>query len=164
MSMCGAYLRVTSAELERVKQDPESVVKLFFPDDERDADGATHLDVDKAWHAIQFLLTDDPWSGEPPLQNVVMGGTELGEDLGYGPARYLVPGEVHEVATALGHITGEALWSRFSATKFATAEIYPQGWIGSNEERDYVVERYEQLREFFREAASAGDAMLLCLS
>jgi hypothetical protein len=136
----------------------------LYPDDGEGAhpDG-THLDIDKSWHAIQFLLTGEPWQGDPPFQNAVMGGTELGdEDVGYGPARCLTPAEVQSVSAALASLSGEQLWSRFDAKKFAEAEIYPQGW--SSEGKGYVVAYYDALRAFFAEAARAGDAIILYLN
>lgn len=164
MSMIGNYLRISSEQLAALREQPATITTVLFPDDESDEHPAgMHLDIDKAWHAIQFLLTGDPWEGEPPLQNAVMGGTELGEeDLGYGPARWLAPDEVESVAAALAAISGDELWSRFDAEAFEEAEIYPQGW--QLDGRDYVVGHYEALCEFFAAAGRAGDAMLLYLS
>jgi hypothetical protein len=44
-------------------------------------------EVDKAWHAIHFSLTGDPFEGRIPLNFLVTGGRSIGEDLGYGPLR-----------------------------------------------------------------------------
>jgi hypothetical protein len=164
MSMIGNYLRVSAAELERLVADPSDIQDVLYPEDgEAEHPEGRHLDIDKSWHAIQFLLTGEPWEGEPPLGNVVMGGTELGEeDVGYGPARGLTPAEVKSVSAALGEISGEQLWSRFDKQAFAEAEIYPQGWDG--EGKQYIVEHYEALRQFFADAAAAGDAMILYLN
>src|SRR5271165_1779219 len=72
------------------------------------------LNIDKSWHGIHFLLTSSAWGGTPPLSNAVLGGTEFGPDLGYGPARYLTPDQVKEVAAGLDRITGETLRGRFN--------------------------------------------------
>src|SRR4051812_2160785 len=103
MSMIGNYLRVPAGQLARLREDPSDVLELLYPDGGggEHPDGM-HLDIDKSWHAIQFLLTGDPWDGKPPLQNAVMGGVELGdEDVGYGPARGLSPPDVQAVSRAL---------------------------------------------------------------
>ena len=162
--MIGNYLRVSDAELDRLKNDPSDIMEVLYPNDgEGDHPEGRHLDIDKSWHAIQFLLTGDPWDGEPPEQNAVMGGVELGdEDVGYGPARGLTSAEVRVVSTALAALSGEDLWSRFDADAFARAEIYPQGW--STEGKGYILGYYEELRAFFADAARAGDAMLLYLN
>ncbi|HYQ43855.1 MAG TPA: YfbM family protein [Polyangiaceae bacterium] len=163
MSMIGNYLRISPALLERLRQDPSDITTVLYPNQEHEHPEGIHLDIDKAWHAIQFLLTGDPWKGAAPLQNAVMGGTELGEeDVGYGPARSLSAAEVQAVAQALGSISGEQLWSRFDAQAFSAAEIYPQGW--ESDGREYVVGNYDALRAFFRDAARSGDAMILYLS
>jgi uncharacterized protein DUF1877 len=164
MSMIGNYLRITEVQLSRLLEDPSTIVDVLYPDDGQGDHAPTrHLDIEKSWHAIQFLLTGDPWSGEPPLQNAVMGGRELGEeDVGYGPARYLSAAEVAAVAAALAGISGEELWSRFDEGGFARAEIYPQRW--SYDGKEYVLAHYEALREFFKDAAAAQDAMLLYLN
>lgn len=164
MSMIGNYLCLPEEQLDAVLQAPSTILELLDSEaDEAEYPDGPHLDIDKAWHAIHFLLTGDPWSGEPPLQNVVMGGAELGdEDVGYGPARYLTPEEVQAAASAIASISGEALWSRFDEQAFAAAEIYPQGW--SQVDKDYLVEHYETLREFFSFAAAEGDAMIVYLS
>ena len=164
MSMIGNYLRIPGEELERLREDPSDIVDVLYPDDGNgDHPDGRHLDIDKSWHAIQFLLTAEPWQGKPPLQDAVMGGTELGdEDVGYGPARGLSPGQVRSVATAISAISGEQLWSRFDEGKFAAAEIYPQGW--SADGKEYVLGYYEALQGFFAAAARDGDAMILYLS
>jgi Domain of unknown function (DUF1877) len=164
MSMIGNYLRVSATRLEQLLEDPSDIMDVLYPEDPAAGhpEGA-HLDIDKAWHAIQFLLTGEPWDGAPPLQNAVMGGTELGdEDVGYGPARGLTPDEVRSVSAVLGRLSGEQLWSAFNEGSFAKADIYPQGW--SSDGKDYVVEHYEALRAFFAAAARSGDAMILYLN
>jgi hypothetical protein len=161
MSMIGNYLRVTPQRLDELLRAPDSIAGAVHPAD-REHDPGRHLDIEKSWHAIQFLLTGEPWEGKGPFQNAVMGGRALSEeDVGYGPARYLLPDEVKEVALALAGLSGEALWERFDPKAFERAEIYPQGW--SDDGRDYVIGYYAELQAFFREAANAGDAMLLYL-
>lgn len=164
MSMIGNYLRVTMRELDALRFEPAGIIAVLYPDGGHgDPEQGRCLDIDKSWHAIHFLLTGEPWDGALPLLNAVMGGTELGEeDVGYGPARYLLPAEVKAVAQALASLSGEALWQRFDAKAFARAEIYPQGW--SEDGKHYVLGHYERLRAIFAEAAQADDAMLLYLS
>ncbi len=163
MSMIGNYLRISAERLRALREDPSGIMSVVYPDGDAAHPDGVHLDIEKSWHAIHFLLTGDTWGGQPPLLHVVMGGAEIGdEDVGYGPARGLTPYEVQAVSSALREISGEALWSRFDEQAFAAAEIYPEGW--SADGKDYVVEHYEALRRFFAEAAEAQDAMLLYLN
>src|SRR5262249_38852831 len=59
------------------------------------------VSIDKAWHGLHYLLCGAPEPAPGPLGQAVFGGTEIGEDQGYGPARYFTPAQVAEIATAL---------------------------------------------------------------
>ena len=96
MSMIGNFLQVSPSDLEELIADPSGVHSVHL--DPNDDEHENCIDIDKAWHGIQFLLANDPWGGEPPLANAVLGGTEIGDDVGYGPARYLNADEVRAVA------------------------------------------------------------------
>jgi hypothetical protein len=165
MSMIGNYRRVTPQELAALRADPGSVMNFLYPKDHSRPPSGRHLDVDKTWHAIHFLLNGDSWDGERPLVNVVLGGTQLGpDDVGYGPARYLEPDEVKQVANALNDVPAFELIERFDAGSLNDAEIYPHPWSDGPDDREYISSRYLELTEFFRKAADAGDAMLLYLN
>ena len=115
MSMIGNLLRISASQLKDLQQDPDDIESLLYPEDD-EAENERHLDLDKAWHIIHFLLAGAAWGGTPPFASAVCGGTELGEvDVGYGPARYLTPVEVKQVADALSGIAAKELWSRFDA-------------------------------------------------
>lgn len=164
MSMIGSYLRLPESELNRVLENPDSIVSFLYPDDDSGPRSERYLDTDKSWHLTHFLLTGNAWEGAEPICNAVLGGTEIGEDLGYGPARFLTPGQVQEVAAALAPISSEQLWSRFDPKAVEVAEIYPDGWKGNQEERDYVSGYFQQLKDFFAEATKTNDAIILWLS
>ncbi len=144
---------------------PEKLSGLLYPEEETADNSDRCLDIDKAWHAIHFLLNHDPWGGEYPYSGVVLGGLVVSdEDVGHGPARYLAPEEVQEVADALSLISEETLLRQFDARKFEEAKIYPQGWSGAPEELEYIGGYYRHLAQFFREAARKDEAILLWLS
>ena len=46
------------------------------------------VSLDKAWHGLHYLLCGALEPAPGPLGQAVFGGTEIGEDPGYGPARY----------------------------------------------------------------------------
>src|SRR4051812_40770621 len=101
MSMIAALRRLSDSDLLHLQKKPELVAD-YLAENPLDGFGPfADLDIDKAWHAIHFLLTGTAWEGEPPLDFLAIGGTEIGEDLGYGPARGLVSSQVRELATAL---------------------------------------------------------------
>lgn len=159
MSMIGNFIRVSSAQLEALLQAPEQISDFLYSEKYRDDTTTEHLDIDKSWQIIHFLLTGDPWGGERPLAAVVLGGAELGEeDVGYGPARFLRSEEVSEVAAALQRITETDLWKRFDEKRVAKAGIYPQGW--TNDDSGYVLENFALLKRFYAAASQEKQAVL----
>ena len=65
MSMIMMFRRLSDADLARLREEPELVAEYIG---EADLDGFgpfADLDIDKAWHAIHFLLTGTAWEGEP---------------------------------------------------------------------------------------------------
>ena len=164
MSMIGNFLAISPDQLAAFKADPDSVIPFLYPDDE-DAELGAHLDIDKAWHAIHYTLNGSAWEGEEPLFLVVLGGEEIGEDAGYGPARYLTPDEVRQVAAALSTVGADQFSERFSPAQLDAAEIYPQIWERDGAEGlEYVLFYYNQLVSFYGDAAKRGDAVLAYLN
>ncbi|MBX7104741.1 MAG: YfbM family protein [Gemmataceae bacterium] len=164
MSMIGNYRRITPDELAQLRANPSSIAEFLYPKAGPRPSADRRLDIDKAWHAIHFLLCGDTWEGQPPLVNAVLGGQPLGDvAVGYGPARYLTPDEVKETFDALDGIPTHELLEGFDPQALDDAEIYPQGWSrnsASSEDQEYIGGNYSSLVEFFRKAASSGDAML----
>ncbi len=163
--MIGEYLRVAPDELAKLKVSTTSIVDYLYPEDESEHPPERRHDVDKAWHAIHYLLNGAAWEGEPPRFNAVLGGEPIGDDdLGYGPVRFLTGDEVREVADALEDVPVFVLMERFDPEALDEAEIYPESWGSDDVGRDYISAHYTGLAEFFRTAARAGDVMLVYLS
>ena len=162
MSMIGNYRRVTRAQLAELQATP-SAVPAFLYDGEPSSDA--HIDLDKAWHAIHFLLNGQTWEGTGPLYDAVLGGEVLGrEDVGYGPARFLTPEEVKVTATALDEVSVSDLVGRFDARQLNENDIYPQHWTGEDIDLRYITDNFVRLVRFFRLAARLDDAMLLYIN
>jgi hypothetical protein len=51
------------------------------------------VDLHKSWHMFHFLFTGRAEGGSPPGSLLMEGGEEVGEDLGYGPARLIGPAD-----------------------------------------------------------------------
>jgi hypothetical protein len=115
--------------------------------------------LEKSWHALHFLLTEKIEGGNPPLANAILGGTNIGEDLGYGPARYLTPDEVKDVSKALLKISSEKLKTKFNVKKLQSNEIYPAVWEKNSIE--WLLDFYEKMVSYYQEAAKNNQAMLL---
>jgi hypothetical protein len=163
VSMIGNLVAVSPAQLESFVSDPSRVAAFLYPED-GSSKPDNYLDIDKTWHAIHFTLNGDAWGGEGPLAMTLLGGQEIGEDVGYGPAQFLHPWQVKEVAIALAGVDSAEFRERFNPAAMDAAEIYPQMWERDGEKGlEYVLDYYSQLVSFYREAADRGDAVLVYL-
>jgi len=166
MSMNGNFKALSDQELETLAADPSSVEQLLFASLlGGSSNGHEELEIDKAWHGLHFLLTGTAWEGDFPLNFIATGGQEVGDDLGYGPARALTSGEVHKIDAALEPLTRGALVQRFDPARMTELEIYPFGWSDDPDgELEYLLDFYAELRAFLRRTAERRDALLVYLS
>jgi hypothetical protein len=163
--MIGGFRRASAEQVEWLLGNPETIWHYLDPDNDDGAEEGRHagLDVDKAWHGIHFLLTGTAWEGEPPLDFIVRGGQEVGEDLGYGPARAFTSDEVKAIAAALRPLTREVLEQRFNPKEMMSLQIYPTIWDRPRDEDDtleYVLGYYDALRDFIEGAAKEGEGLI----
>ena len=124
-------------------------------DDRPTEDG---LNLEKSWHVLHYLLTGKAEEAPPPLGDAILGGQEIGDDLGYGAARFLTPQQVREVAAALTSISKVDLSDRFDLKAMMAANIYP---ARDSSELALAQGYFEQLSHYYAEAATSGNAMLL---
>jgi|SRR5947209_1096153 len=95
------------SDIERLLKEPQQI--LDFLEEERD-----EIELDKAWHAIHFLLTGSAWEGAGPLYYLISGGHQIGDvDVGYGPARALTSKQAADFDAALYGITADELRKRY---------------------------------------------------
>lgn len=156
MGMYGRLQQITKSEVVAAMTDPSAVSPLL---DNHELPG---LDLDKAWQGIHFLLNGDPYSGDTPLADVVMGGEPVGSDMGYGPARVLTPTEVAEANAALQPVSGSELAERYNPAEFSAEEIYPF-WEPQDEDLEYILSYFEPLKAYYAGAAANGRGMLLAI-
>jgi hypothetical protein len=158
MSMIGNYISVAPDDVAKVQTAGSFAENLIDGDD-----GELSLSIEKSWQAIHFVLNGDPWECKGPLGNAVLGGREVGEDMGYGPARFLTPAEVAETAKALEEVTTEQFTERLSKANFKKAEIYVFNDEDPNDPDivEELVGYFEDVKKFFREAANKKNGMLL---
>lgn len=94
-----------------------------------------------------------------------MGGTEFGEDQGYGPARVLTPEQVRATATGLASLTRDEMRARFRPAELTAHGIYPMVWDEDEEELfEELMMYFDSMVACYRNAAARGDAMLLTLT
>lgn len=167
MGMVLCLRTVSDATLEHVLSDPDSVNDLLddatVEDDGTLTDEGLHADLDKAWHAIHFLLTRSVWEGKWPEAFLLVGGRQIGDvDVGYGPARGLTRAETAAVAEMLARITVDELASRFDGRALDHAKVYPEIWSRDGDDAlEYLKSCYSQLREFVSTARAKKMGMLI---
>lgn len=158
-SMRFTLVMVTPEQFTEIKSNEEALSKVIF-DSKPDAS----LQVDKAWHGVHYLLTGKAYEAEGTLGQVILGGTEFGPDLGYGPAHYLTPQQVEEISAALGNVSIEQFKSRYDPKVMMKAEIYPTVWDREgNEGLNWLVDSLQQLIKFYNRAASQKKGVVLAL-
>jgi hypothetical protein len=129
------------------------------------------LDLDRAWHALQWLLTQpksmsegDEWQVPPPEGFLLGAGRPIvGSDHGYGDERAASPGEVAAFDELLKRTPWTELETRFDADALASAQVYPDTWDQPGEV-DYVQQHYEALRDFIAATRAEGLGVVIQLS
>jgi Domain of unknown function (DUF1877) len=121
------------------------------------------LSIDKAWHGVHYLLCGKAEPGSDLASQAIMGGTEVGEDLGYGPARYFDANEVAAIARELSRPNLEAeMDARWDPDKMESLGIYPGQFIAT-EDRQWLMDSFRKLRQFYVDASAAKLAVVTCL-
>ncbi|MBG0568873.1 YfbM family protein [Actinoplanes aureus] len=159
--------RLSVEQWRAMLDDPAVVETVIFGDlDDDDAEmPEPDLDLDKSWHGLHYLLTGTAWEVGPGAGAAILGGDEIGDDGGYGPARVLSPEAVRSIDAGLAAIDPATLRERFDPAAMTTAEIYPAIWSGGEEAFDsFLAPRFQELREFYRTAAAEDAAVLLAIT
>lgn len=163
MSMIGNFLAIRSDQLTALIAEPDLVASFLYP--EGGEEQANHLEIDKAWHAIHYMLNCSSWEGKGSLSMVILGGVEIGDDAGYGPARYLTPSQVKAIAEELAAVNPQAFSASYNPAALDAAEVYPQIWERDGADGlEYVLHYFIQLSSFYQSAAERGDAALIYLN
>jgi len=118
------------------------------------------LDLHKSWHGLHWLMCQSVWEGPEPYRSAILGGEEIGDDIGYGPPRLVEPRQVEEVARALSALSASQLMQRFDGEAMERQDIYPGNFSDDGDWRSDLRRDYERLRKFYRESAAQGCAVL----
>jgi hypothetical protein len=160
MGMRLSLSMVAADEPPRFAEDAAALLRLLTQSDE----GGVLLHMDKEWHGIHFLLTGEPWPSGHPLGMAVFGAEDVGDNLGYGPARALTVDQVHYIANELSQISAEALRQRYDAQLMMKEMIYPEVWQREGQEAlEWLVSGFQRLVTFYSAASSQQKAVILAI-
>ena len=161
--MIGNLYRVTSKELEEILKDSSLLEDKVYSEESDSLNNL--LDLDKSWEGIFFLLTGygiaEIDEAKAPLSWSVFGEQIIDEeqDMGYGPANYIDSSQVNELNKALDKISTESLAKKYDAKKMMELGIYPEVWE-EKESFDYLMDYFEQLKEFYKVAEKENNAVI----
>jgi hypothetical protein len=152
----GVHFALTTedeARLLAAAGDDDAVIELVEAID----DSGLTCDTDKAWDALHRCLTDgklEYTNGRLPLRAAILGGRQLVAEADY-TVSYVSATEANAVAESLGVIQEDWLRQRY-ATLADTDYAGPH----NEDDFDFTWEAFEDVREFFAEAASIGCAVI----
>ncbi len=184
--------RATAAQLAQLAADPDRVFaflgcetpppaqgllsRLFgkkaepVPEPVDEHDMEDEADLDKAWHAIHFLLTGSAKQTDGSLCFIFHDwppiGTASRHEVGLGQAMMVAPAALARFATALAAVSNDELRARYDPAAMAAAKVYlgdallrdgDAGW-------DYVEGNLDGLRDFVTSTAAIGSGAVVWLS
>lgn len=160
MGMVANLLRTSTNDLDAYKSNSDLLEQKVYDE----SPNINLISLDKAWDGIIFLLTAGRDSDE--LTRVVFSGSLIDEeqDLGYGPAHYLTPQEVQYLNSQLLTIGQEELKAQFNPEKFLENNIYPTIWNEGEEAFEYLMEYFNDLKDFYQKASLEKQAVITFLN
>lgn len=151
---------LSDQRIDDLLADPPLVLEILDGEDSE----VEEFELDKAWHAVHYLLTGSAWEGEAPLNFICHGGQEVGDiDTGYGPARALGADEVLDIANALEGIDAETLAQRFDPVEMEKLDIYPSIWQHEPDALAFCTGSFTAMKDFIDRTAERGYGMLICM-
>jgi hypothetical protein len=158
--ICKLY-SVSPDSADQLIAEPSRIRELIVSLDETGAG----VSLEKSWHGLHFALTGTVFGGDPPLNFLAVGGETIGAvDVGYGPARILLPDQVALLDRALTSITDEEFARRFDLAALASEGVYPDIW---DEPLEDLLDEYQGYLAFAKaliaEAHRSGQAILIVI-
>ena len=158
--MKAIMLRITEDQLQTFKVLPD-----LFEDFLKTPLETESCYLDKTWDAVHHVFTgvnlDDFESLQPPLKYLMFSNQYFDEeqDMGYGPAHYILPEQVKAVNTIISDMNTETLVSNYNPQKLRADKVYLRDWK-SPEMKAIVLHYCNELKTFYSKAAKNGDGIV----
>lgn len=104
------------------------------------------VDLHKSWQVLHYVFTGTPDSGPAPLNLLLVGGEDVGEDLGYGPARLVDAAAIQSFSKALKDFDLDRAMARLDLKKMAAAGVYCVD--GDDDEEAQMMELEDDLQHY----------------
>jgi hypothetical protein len=188
MSMLFDLRRISAAHLEFLFTNPNDIFFLlhgqepyqprkgFFrrvfggremPDQERKWEPPPEgmvMTLDQNWHVLHYLFCRSPEKGELPAATLLCGGREIGSvDVGYGPARALLPDQVEGFREFLSSLNKQSYGLDVTAEALEENAIYGAYPEWGEEDAERLWEYVEELKTFLAGAEKNRDGVVLYL-
>jgi hypothetical protein len=171
MGMTCELRQLSLAYAQKLMHEPDEVLQYYDDASEgelsEEAQGE-YLDLDKAWHGLHYLLTGTAWGGEAPLNSLLLGGEQVGDeeehDVGYGPARILLPPQVDAFSQVLDTVNSAEILKSFNPTEMTKLDIYPNVWDREEEELEkWMQDSITDLKNFLQRAVAQQQAVIIAI-
>lgn len=162
MGMTANFIRVSQQTLNQYLQHPESLREDYFTEDGLIESNAVY-DIDKSWDGILFLLTGKNSSDNTePLSSLIFSNQliDAQQDLGTGPAHYLLPEQVKTLNDMIRVIDAHSLKAKFNASQMQELGVYPNNVWQEEGVDEYLIEYFETLQELYAIAAEKDEAII----
>jgi len=165
MGMVMELLRVTPDELAELSGDAEAFYD-FLSTAQDDAENQRWRMgyLDKSWGIIHYLLTGTAWEGDEPASLLLLNDPLFdSDDITEMTPGLIAPEEVQAFADHLDGVDDATLHARFDVPAMAAADVYlmeDADRVDRDEMLDYTFTFVPVLRQYMREAATAGHAVI----
>jgi len=163
MGMVAYFKVLEDRELRELESNPESVEDILFPIDDDEDPFEGQVCLGKEWHALHYILTGLVELDGTAIGNAILGGVEIGPNLGYGQARLLMPEVVKEISEALQFVD---IQEKINTIKTRTSDI--NDIYGEISTEEFAIQFYRdifrQLNNMYGSASKSGKAVLAYLA
>lgn len=151
-----SMVTVSAKQVPDIKRSQRALEQVLFK-----SPPSNTLNIGTSWHAIHYLLTGKTSSPTPGAGEIIFGGTEIGNDLGFGLAHLFMPEEVKTIADALQNFPLRTFTSRYDPKQMQASKIYPENWLKEGDMgRAKLLDYYQQILTFYNNAAKNGQAIV----
>jgi hypothetical protein len=127
------------------------------------------LELEKSWHILHYLFTGHVDASNAP-GDALLTGEDLGDDVGYGPARLHDETETRDFARFLDTLDVERLQARVNYREMSRIRVYSMQ-MGAGSDAEYeselhaeVAAYFPRLRDYVARTAEKQGGLLIWLS